>query len=68
MKTMLHLSKKARLISSLAAGSLLALGVQAASAQDAHPTYNGEVAKIINEIFTISNTSKIIMGIMMITL
>ncbi len=49
MKTMLHLSKKARLISSLAAGSLLALGVQAASAQDAHPTYNGEVAKIINE-------------------
>jgi len=49
MKKMLDLSKKARIISSLAAGSVLALGVQAASAQDEQITYNTHVAKILNE-------------------
>jgi mono/diheme cytochrome c family protein len=49
MKTMLHLSKKVRIISSLAAGSVLAFGVQAASAQDEQITYNTHVAKILNE-------------------
>ena len=49
MKTMQDLSKKARIFSSLAAGGLLAFGVQAASAQDDQITYNSHVAKIINE-------------------
>lgn len=49
MKTMQGLSKKAVLISRLAAGSLLAIGVQSASAQDEQITYNSHVAKILNE-------------------
>ena len=49
MKTKRALIKKARLISSLAAGSVLALGVQSATAQDEQITYNSHVAKILNE-------------------
>lgn len=49
MKTMQGISKKVRIISSIAAGGVLAFGVQAASAQDEQITYNSHVAKILNE-------------------
>lgn len=49
MTTQQSLRKKVHKISALAGGVVLALGFQSAQAQEHKVTYNGEVAKIINE-------------------
>jgi len=49
MTTQPSLRKKVHKISALAGGVVLAFGLQSAQAQEHKPTYNGEVAKIINE-------------------